>query len=276
MTHDECCALQIIARDIRCHTIEAIGHLGVGHIGGALSIVEVLTLLYYRHMRVDPADPTKADRDRLILSKGHAGPALYSTLAMKGYFPLDWLATLNRGGTRLPSHCDMNLTPGIDMTTGSLGQGLSAAIGMCLGFRLEKATCRVYAILGDGEMNEGQVWEAAMAASQFKLNQLIAFVDYNKLQIDGYMHEVMNIEDLNTKWVGFGWFVQRVNGHDFLEMDRAIVRAQAETMRPSVIILDTKKGRGACFAEDKPESHNMAFSYETACEAIKQLREEDL
>lgn len=275
MTTDELVQLQQQANEIRILTIDAIGRIGVGHIGGALSIVEVLTLLYYKHMQVDPQHPHLPERDRLVLSKGHAGPALYSTLASKGFFPMEWLHSLNQGGTRLPSHCDMNRTPGIDMTTGSLGQGLSAAIGICLGNRLDNINSSIYAILGDGEMNEGQVWEAAMAASQFKLHHLIAFVDYNKLQIDGYLHEIMNIEDLGCKWVSFGWFVQRVNGHDFEELDMAITRAKAETAHPSMIILDTKKGKGAFFAEGKVESHNMVFSYETAQQAIAQLRGEE-
>lgn len=274
MTNEELNLLREKANDIRILTIDAIGHLGVGHIGGALSIVEVLTILYYRHMQIDPSNPQRRDRDRLVLSKGHAGPALYSALASKGYFPLEWLHTLNQGGTNLPSHCDMNLTPGIDMTTGSLGQGISAAIGICLGNRLDGIDSKVYAIIGDGETNEGQVWEGAMAASQFKLNNLIAFTDYNKMQIDGYLHEIMNIEDLNAKWVAFGWFVQRVNGHDLEEMDMAITRAKAETTRPSMIILDTKKGKGAFFAEGKVESHNMSFNNDTAQQAIAMLQGE--
>ncbi|MCF7816256.1 MAG: transketolase [Kiritimatiellales bacterium] len=273
MTNDELSPLKKTANHIRILTIDAIAHLGIGHLGGSLSIVDVLTLLYYRHMDVDPLDPTRPDRDRLVLSKGHAGPALYSTLALKGFFPVDWLHTLNQGGTRLPSHCDMNRTPGIDMTTGSLGQGLSAAIGICLGNRIDGRSSKVYAIIGDGETNEGQVWEAAMAASQFKLNHLIAFTDYNKLQIDGFMHEVMGIDDLNVKWVAFGWFVQRVNGHDLEEMDVAINRAKAETSRPSMIILDTKKGKGAFFAENRVESHNMAIDPKAAEQAIAMLRE---
>lgn len=259
------------AKEIRKLTIDSIGYLGVGHIGGAMSVVEVLTLLYYKHMNVDPANPRKRDRDQLVLSKGHAGPALYSILADKGFFPIEWLHTLNRGGTHLPSHCDRNKTPGVDMTTGSLGQGLSAAIGIALGNRLDGIDSTVYCIIGDGESNEGQIWEAAMAASQFGVSNLIAFTDYNKMQIDGYMHEIMNIEDITAKWVAFGWFVQRVNGHDFAQMDMAIERAKAEKYRPSMIVLDTIKGKGAFFAEGKLASHNMPFDYATAQEAIARL-----
>jgi transketolase len=262
------------AKKVRQLTIDSIGRLGVGHVGGSMSIAEVLTLLYYRHMNVDPQDPRRRDRDQLVLSKGHAGPSLYAVLADKGYFPMDWLHTLNRGGTRLPSHCDRNLTPGVDMTTGSLGQGLSAAVGIALGNRLDNIESTVYCIIGDGESNEGQVWEAAQAASQYCLGNLIAFTDYNKMQIDGYMCDVMNIEDLTAKWVAFGWFALRVNGHDLEEMDRAIERAKAQKHRPSMIVLDTIKGKGIYFAEGKLASHNMPVAYADALEAIDRLEKE--
>jgi transketolase len=259
------------AREIRKLTIDQIGYLGVGHIGGALSIVEVLTLLYYQCMKIDPRNPDKADRDRLILSKGHAGPALYAVLADKGFFPLEWLHTLNQGGTRLPSHCDMNRTPGIDMTTGSLGQGISAAIGMALGNRLDRIAASTYVIIGDGESQEGQIWEAAMAASHYKLDTIIGFTDYNKMQIDGRTEAIMNIDDLSAKWEAFGWFLQRVDGHDLAALSEAVSRAQNVKNMPSMIIMDTVKGKGAYFAEGRPESHNMKFDYETAQEAIARL-----
>ena len=261
--------LEAKAKEIRKMTIDTIGYLGVGHIGGALSVVEVLTLLYHKHMDVSPDDPKKKCRDKLVLSKGHAGPALYSVLADKGFFPKEWLHTLNKGGTNLPSHCDMNRTPGIDMSTGSLGQGISAAIGIALANRLDGIDKKVYLIIGDGETNEGQIWEGAMAAPHYKLNNLIAFTDNNKMQIDGYVYDTMNIEDIGAKWTAFGWFVQRVNGHDFLEMDMAIERAKKEQHRPSMIILDTIKGKGAHFAERRLDNHNMVFDYETAKEAIR-------
>ncbi len=261
------------AREIRKLTIDSIGYLGVGHVGGSMSVVEVLTLLYYKHMNVDPDNPRKRDRDQLVMSKGHAGPTLYSILADKGFFPMDWLHTLNKGGTKLPSHCDRNMTPGVDMTTGSLGQGLSAAVGIALGNRLDGVDSTVYCIIGDGESNEGQIWEAAMAAVQFGVSNLIAFTDYNKIQIDGYIHEVMNIEDLTAKWVAFGWFVQRIDGHDFEQIDQAIERAKAETHRPSMIVLDTIKGKDIFFAEGKLSNHNMKVEYEVALEAIAKLDE---
>ena len=259
------------ADEIRRKTIDTIGYLGVGHIGGALSVVDVLTLLYYRHMDVSPHDPKKKNRDKLVLSKGHAGPTLYSILADKGFFPEEWLHTLNKCGTNLPSHCDMNRTPGIDMTTGSLGQGISAAVGLALANRLDGIDKKVYLIIGDGESQEGQVWEGAMSAAQFGLNNLIAFTDFNKMQIDGYICDIMNLEDLGAKWESFGWAVQRVDGHDLQMMDKAIAEAQKEQSRPSMIILDTVKGKGAFFAEGKLESHNMNFTYEMAREACERL-----
>jgi transketolase len=261
---------------IRTLTIDQIGYLGVGHIGGALSIVEILTLLYYRHMKVDPKNTSMTDRDRLVLSKGHAGPALYSVLADKGFFPVDWLHTLNVGGTRLPSHCDKNRTPGIDMTTGSLGQGLSAAIGMAMGLRMDKNPARIFAVIGDGESNEGQVWEAALCAAHFKLDRLIAFTDFNKMQIDGYSKDIMNLEDIAAKWEAFGWHTQRVDGHNLEALDAAIQVADAESSKPSMIVCDTVKGKGAFFAEDNLGNHNMPFDYETAKEAIARLTAQEV
>lgn len=263
--------LKDTARRIRSMTIDQIGYFGVGHIGGAMSIVEVLTILYYHHMNIDPKNPQKRDRDQLILSKGHAGPALYSVLADKGYFSKEWLHTLNQGGTNLPSHADMVRTPGIDMTAGSLGQGLSAGIGKALGNRLDGIDSKIYVIIGDGESNEGQVWEAAMSASHFKLNNIIAFTDYNKMQIDGYTQDIMDLDDLNAKWVGFGWNVLRVDGHNFAALNRAIRKAKEEQCRPTMIIMDTIKGKGAYFAEGKLSNHNMPFDYDTAKEAIARL-----
>jgi transketolase len=260
--------LKAKAREVRKAVIEAIGSLGIGHIGGCMSIVETLVILYHKFLRIDPADPRKPDRDKLILSKGHAGPTLYAILADLGFFPKDWLATLNRGGSRLPSHCDMNLTPGVDMTTGSLGHGLSAGVGMAIGHRLDKLPGRIYVVIGDGECNEGQVWEAAMAAAQFGLDNLIAFLDYNKLELDGYLEEVMDIADITAKWVSFNWFVQRIDGHDYRQLEKAILRAQAQRGKPSMIVLDTVKGKGCSFAENRVESHNMVFDLQKAREAI--------
>ena len=266
--------LKLKAKEIRKVVIEAIGSLGIGHIGGSMSIVETLVILYYKFMNIDPQDPRKPDRDKLVLSKGHSGPTLYAILADRGFFPKEWLATLNRGGSRLPSHCDMNLTPGVDMTTGSLGQGLSAAVGMALGHRLDGRHSTIYAVIGDGECHEGQVWEAAMAAAHFRLDNLVAFLDYNKMALDGTLEEVMELADVTAKWVSFNWFVQRIDGHDYRQLEHAIQRAKLERGRPSMIVLDTIKGKGCSFAENRVESHHMSFDLEKAREAIAALDRE--
>ena len=274
---NELSGLESFAREIRKKTLYTIGKLGVGHIGGALSIVDMLALLYGREMRCDPKEPRREDRDIFILSKGHAGPALYAALAIKGFFPISWLDTLNHGGTNLPSHCDRNRTPGIDMTTGSLGQGLSAASGIALGRKMDGVKAadgkpvNVFCIIGDGESNEGQNWEAAMFAAQFKLSNLIAFTDYNKMQIDGTTEQIMDLGDIEGKWKSFGWYVQRCSGHDFNAMHEAVSNARANGGKPSMIICDTIKGKGAAFCEGKLESHNMNFDLETAQKAIAAL-----
>lgn len=259
------------AREIRKLTLEEIGTLGVGHIGGAMSIVEILVILYYRHMNIDPACPQKRDRDLLVLSKGHSGPSLYSVLADKGYFDKEWLMTLNKGGTRLPSHCDMNKTPGIDMTTGSLGQGLSSGIGMALANRMDNVDSNIYVIIGDGESDEGQIWESAMAAAHYKLNKMIAFTDYNKMQIDGYTKDIMELDSLSAKWESFGWSVKAVSGHDFSEIDKAIIEAKSSKDKPTMIILDTIKGKDVFFAEGRLDNHNMSFDINKAREAVAEL-----
>jgi len=264
-------SLTAVAREIRKKTLLSIGRLGVGHVGGSLSVIEALTYLYFQEMQVDPKQPRSPDRDRLVLSKGHAGPALYSILAHKGYFSDSMLDTLNQGGTSLPSHCDRNLTPGIDMTTGSLGQGLSAAVGIALANRLDERSNYVYAVIGDGESQEGQIWEAAMSAAQYKLSRLIGFTDYNKMQIDGMTRDIMNIDTLESKWLSFGWHVERIDGHCFPDIHGAVQRAKSQSCRPAMIILDTIKGKGCAFAEGKLSSHNMPLSLEQAQEAVRQL-----
>ena len=207
--------LKTICKDIRCDIMTCIGHLGVGHIGGCLSIVELLAVLYFEEMNIDPAEPKMAGRDRFVCSKGHAGPAVYAALANRGYFPKSELLTLNQGGTHLPSHCDMNLTTGIDMTAGSLGQGFSCAAGIALGSKLENDGATIYALVGDGESQEGQIWEAAMFAAAKGLSNLIGFTDYNKLQIDDTVAKVNDIAPLGDKWAAFGWNVIDVeDGND--------------------------------------------------------------
>ncbi len=262
------------AKDIRVLTIDEVGYLGVGHIGGAMSVVDILTVLYYDKMNVDPANPRMETRDKLVVSKGHSGPALYAVLADKGFFPKEWLHTLNQGGTRLPSHCDMNQTPGIDFTTGSLGQGTSAAMGIALADKMKGIDAHTYLIIGDGESQEGQVWEAAMFGAHYKLGNMIAFTDYNKMQIDGETADVMGIDDITTKWNGFGWHVQRIDGHNVAAIAKAIDNAQKVTDRPSMIVCDTIKAKGFAPAEGLVSSHSMAFTYETAKEAIAVLQGE--
>ena len=262
------------AREIREMTLEIIGYLGVGHIGGSLSVVEMLTVLYYEKMNVNPKEPRMEGRDWFVMSKGHAGPALYCVLADKGFFPKEWLHTLNVGGTSLPSHCDRNRTPGIDMTTGSLGQGLSAAVGIALAQRLDGHDNWVYACIGDGESQEGQNWEAAMTAAHFKIDRLIAFTDNNKMQIDGLTDEIMSIEKLEDKWAAFNWHVQRIDGHDIKAVSEAVDKAKSVTGRPHMIVMDTIKGKGAAFAEGNLGNHNMVFDYQTAKDAIAALEKE--
>jgi len=235
--------LNAAAQAIRRETIRCIGSLGVGHVGGSLSLSEALAVLYYDHMQVDPAHPDWADRDYLIMSKGHAGPALYATLALKGYFPLDVLDTLNRPGTALPSHCDRILTTGVDMTAGSLGQGLGNAVGLALGWRLTGKKNRVFVILGDGELGEGSVWESLMAVSHFKLDAVNILIDRNGLQSDGTTEEVMAMEPLADRITAFGCTPIVCNGHDVDALKQAL-NAPVPEGRPRVVIMNTVKGRG--------------------------------
>ena len=235
------------SKEIRRNTLRCLHSQGSGHVGGCLSIVDVLAVLYGKHMDVDPANPKKEDRDKLVLSKGHAGPALYATLALKGFFPVEWLDTLNQLGTRLPSHVNINLTPGVDMTAGSLGQGLSCACGLALANRAKGIDKFVYVITGDGELQEGQNWEGAMFAANKHLN-IIVLVDNNKLQIDGATNDVMNVENIESKFDAFGFTTQRVDGHDHKALDKAIARAKRQK-GPQCIIMDTVKGKGVSFYE---------------------------
>ena len=271
LTDKEVLELERKAVQIRTLTINEIANLGAGHIGGAMSVVDLLTILYHKWLNIDPSNPKKEDRDRLVVSKGHSGPAVYATLADKGYFPIEWLDTLNQGGTNLPSHCDMNKTPGVDFTTGSLGQGSSASVGIALGNRYKKVDAFTYLIIGDGESQEGQIWEAAMSAAHFKLGKLIAFTDCNKQQLDSYTEEIMDLGELDKKWDSFGWHVQRIDGHDFKALDAAIEKAQTETEKPSMIVLDTIKSKGYFPGEGQQANHSMAISKEQAAEAIKRL-----
>ncbi|MFA5006189.1 MAG: transketolase [Candidatus Izemoplasmatales bacterium] len=261
------------AKEIRRSIINMIGHLGVGHIGGSLSIVDALVVLYYKHMRIDPRNPKLEGRDRCIISKGHSGPALYAVLADKGYFDKALLLTLNQPGTKLPSHCDMNLTPGVDMTTGSLAQGFSAAVGAAKASKIVGDGARIYTIIGDGESQEGQVWEAGMFAANAGLNNLIAFTDDNRCQIDGDTDAINRVEPLVDKWAAFGWNVIDVkDGHDVDAIDRAVVMAKRSRKRPTMIILHTIKGKGVSFIEAMGyPNHNFNISKEQVAAALKEL-----
>ena len=258
-------------REIRCDILRCIGHLGVGHIGGCLSVVELLAVLYFEEMNIDPADPKKPGRDRFVCSKGHAGPAVYATLSNRGYFDKAELLTLNQGGTHLPSHCDMNLTRGIDMTTGSLGQGVSLAVGSALACKLQGRSNRVFVFVGDGECNEGQVWEACEAANHEKLDHFIVFVDWNKKQLDGRLEQISDPVDLAQKFTAFGFDTQTVKGYDVEEIWNAIERAKAVSGKPHCILLDTIKGLGVNFAEAQDFNHYMTFSKEVAENAIAEI-----
>lgn len=264
------------AREIRKLTVKTIGGLGVGHIGGAVSICEVLAALYFDAMNIDPEDPQMDNRDRFVLSKGHAGPAVYATLALKGYLPMEELDTLNRPGTHLPSHCDMRLTRGVDMTTGSLGQGFSAAVGMALAAKSDKRDLHVYTIIGDGESQEGQIWEGAMLAGSRGLDNLIAFTDYNKMQIDGYVGDVNTLDPIADKWKAFGWNVQSVDGHDIEEILYAVDNARKQKGKPHMIILNTIKGKDVYFAENKLECHNMTITEEMWKKAVDMIEKEEM
>lgn len=265
------CDLKEKCKDIRCDIMTCIGHLGVGHIGGCLSIVELLAVLYFQEMNIDPAQPKMPGRDRLVCSKGHAGPAVYATLANRGYFDKKELLTLNQGGTNLPSHCDMNLTTGIDMTTGSLGQGFSCAVGVALGSKLEDDGATVYAIVGDGESQEGQVWEAAMYACAKGLDNLVAVVDNNNLQIDGTIAEVNSPYPIAEKFKAFGWNVLEIYADSFDEMDAAFNAAIEFKGKPTAIIAKSVKGKGVSFMENQCSWHGKAPNEEQYKEAMEEL-----
>ena len=272
------CDLKEICKDIRCDILRCIGHLGVGHIGGCLSVAELLAVLYFEEMNIDPADPKMPGRDRFVCSKGHAGPAVYAALANRGYFDRKELLTLNQGGTNLPSHCDMNRTVGVDMTTGSLGQGFSCAVGVALGSKLEGDGAVIYALVGDGESQEGQIWEAAMFAAAKKLDNLIAFTDYNKLQIDDTVAKVNDIAPLGDKWAAFGWNVIEVeDGNDVEQVSAAVKHAKlgVGSGKPTMVILNTLKGCGVQWIVDLgPGNHNCPVSEEQAEAAIHEIRGE--
>lgn len=260
-----------IAVNVRKGIIEGTFNAKSGHPGGSLSIAEILTYLYFAEMNVDPAMPAMENRDRLVLSKGHAAPALYSVMAQKGYFPVDELKTLRKVDSRLQGHPSMRYLPGIDISTGSLGQGISAACGMALGAKLKNADYRVYTILGDGEIEEGQVWEAAMYAAAKKLDNLVAFVDNNNLQIDGTVEEVNSPYPIPEKFAAFGWNVIEIDGHCFDAIENALKAARECKGKPTAIIAKTVKGKGVSFMENQVNWHGAAPNAEQYEVAMKEL-----
>ncbi len=259
------------AREIRRHIISMVGTAGSGHPGGSLSAADIVTALYFEVMRVDPARPNWPERDRFVLSKGHAAPVLYAALAQRGYFPVAGLSSLRQTGSPLQGHPDMRKVPGVEMSTGSLGQGLSAANGMALAGKLDGQDYRVFVMLGDGEIQEGQVWEAAMAAAHYKLDNVIAFLDHNGLQIDGPVTEIMSPEPVADKWRAFGWDVQEIDGHDMAAILAAVARAGEVKGKPSMIVARTIKGKGCSFMENQVGWHGSAPKPEQVEQALKEL-----
>ncbi len=263
--------LKAQARQIRKDILTMIHAAHSGHPGGSLSAADIVTALYFHFMHVDPARPRWEDRDRFILSKGHACPVWYACLARKGFFPVEWLLTLRKIDSLLQGHPDMLKTPGVDMTTGSLGQGLSAAVGMALGLKLDHKPARVYAVLGDGELDEGQVWEAALSAAKYRLDNLLVCVDYNNLQLDGPCDRIMPVEPLAAKWDAFNWQVFEMDGHDMSQIVKTIEAALEIRGRPAVIIAHTVKGKGVSFMENDCDWHGRAPDDEQYAQAMKEL-----
>lgn len=270
LSNGELSILNQFSKNMRIQIILQLKSRGFGHIGGCMSIVELLSVLYNGAMNVQPENPSWEERDWLICSKGHAGPAIYAALALKGFFPIDWLPSLNQPGTRLPSHCDMTKTPGIDITTGSLGQGISVAAGIALGMKKDNRPNRVFCIVGDGECQEGQIWEAAAFAVQQNLTRLTLFIDHNKEQLDGNVCDICNLAPLDKKFAAFGWNVLQVDGHNVDEVSQAISSAKLFEEKPTAVILHTIKGKGCSFAEGKL-NHHVTVSEKEAEQAIAAL-----
>ena len=259
------------AQRIRQHIVRMIGEAGSGHPGGSLSAADLVTSLFFQELRLDPAHPDWPARDRFILSKGHAAPVLYAALAERGFFPVEELLTLRKIGARLQGHPDCRKVPGVEMSTGSLGQGLSVANGLALAGRLDRSNYRVYVLLGDGECEEGQIWEAAMLAAHYGLDNLVALLDYNGLQIDGPIQEVLSPDPLADRWRAFGWAVQEIDGHDFKQIIPALNQARETKGQPSIIIARTVKGKGVSFMEHQVGWHGTAPNQEQVVQALAEL-----
>ncbi len=260
------------ARKLRHHVIEMISRAKSGHPGGSLSAADIITALYFNILSHDPQNPQWQERDRFVLSKGHAAPVLYAALAESGYFPLDELSTLRKIGSRLQGHTDRSLTPGVEMSAGSLGQGLSFGVGMSLAAKLDSADYHIFVMLGDGECDEGQVWEAAMSAAHFKTNNLTAIVDHNKIQLDGRCQDVMSLEPLAEKWRAFNWHVTEIDGHDFKQILPALKMTKEYNKGPTAIIAHTIKGKGVSFMENNVEFHGKAPNQDETVLALKELK----
>ncbi|GAA0733890.1 transketolase [Clostridium oceanicum] len=263
--------LKQVSNQIRKDIISMLTESASGHPGGSLSATDILTTLYFNEMNIDPKNPKDPNRDRFVLSKGHAAPALYSTLARRGYFDVEKLSTLRKLGSILQGHPNMNDVDGVDMSTGSLGQGISTAVGMALAAKLDNKDYRVYTILGDGELEEGQVWEASMAAAHYKLDNLTAFVDWNGLQIDGPCKEVMSADPVPEKFKAFGFNVIEADGHDFNELIDAIEKAKEVKGKPTMVVCKTVKGKGVSFMENEAGWHGKAPSKEECEKALKEI-----
>ncbi len=259
------------AKEIRKDIVTMIGQAKSGHPGGSLSATEIVTYLYFEELRIDPTNPKWDDRDRFILSKGHAAPVLYAALARRGFFPTEELSTLRKIGSHLQGHPDMKKVPGVDMSTGSLGTGFSAATGIAMACKLDKKENYVYTLLGDGEIQEGQVWEAAMSAAHYKLDNLIAFLDNNGLQIDGNIDDVLSPNPIDAKFAAFGWHVLVIDGHDFKQIADAVAAAKAEKGRPTMIVAKTVKGKGVSYMENQAGWHGSAPNEEQVAQAMAEL-----
>ena len=263
-------ALAVNATKARLYAVQMVHDAASGHPGGSLSCLDVLTTLYFDVMKVDPKNPQDPDRDRFVMSKGHCSPAMYPVLALRGFFPVERLKEFRRIDAHMSGHVEMHV-PGVDMSTGSLGQGISTAVGMALGGKLNKKDYRVYAILGDGELAEGQVWEAMMAAAKYKLDNLCACVDVNGLQIDGRTADVMPTEPLDKKFEAFGWHVIKIDGHNYEEIEKAYQEAAATKGQPTMILAKTIKGKGVSFMEDDAGWHGKAPNDEQMAQAKAEL-----
>ena len=264
--------LQKKAIQIRLDILEEVFSASSGHPGGSMSIAEILAYLYFQELRIDPKNPKWEDRDRVVLSKGHCAPGLYAALAERGFFPTEDLKTFRRVDSYLQGHPDMKGVPGVDMSSGSLGLGISTACGMALSAKIYNKDYRTYTILGDGEIAEGQVWEAAMFASHYKLDNLCAFVDFNGLQIDGAITEVMNSTPIDEKFAAFGWNVIVIDGHDLNQIEAAVEEAKATKGKPTMILCKTTKGKGVSFMENKAGWHGKAPNAEEYEQAVKELK----